>query len=264
MSYYDTGTAAWISGTPETSQGPTVFQLGASGLYASVADSTNNVAADTYTTTSLGTADATNPALISYVVAPAPDTAGSTPAYSTTPVYSMKDANPNVSGFALPDGVTADIAANSANNVTDNYTFRIPPRFTLRDGVEVSIAPDANNIVKDAYTFTMPPNTLHTAADLTAGPDLDWLSDKGLANLSTAHDQILSALVTVGTKESSNDMTANLLDTSSTNLNAVLATNDDIDMSKAIIDMKTAENVYQAALSFGARVMPTSLVDFLK
>ena len=98
----------------------------------------------------------------------------------STSAWSMKDANPSVSGFALPDGVTADIETNTSTVLgTSTYSFRIPPRFTLQDGVQVSVDPNANNNVKDAYTFHMPPATLHTADDLTAGPDLDWLSDKG-------------------------------------------------------------------------------------
>ena len=60
------------------------------------------------------------------------------------------------------------------------------------------------------------------------------------------------------------EMTGNMLESTYTNLTSVLATNEDVDMAKAIIDMKTAENTYKAALSFGARIMPTSLVDFLR
>ena len=104
----------------------------------------------------------------------------------------------------------------------------------------------------------------HTTANDDIGPDLDWLADKGMADLEAVHDQILTALVETGTKASMYEMTGNMLSSASTNLNSVLASNEDIDMAKAIIDMKTAENNYKAALSFGSRIMPTSLVDFLK
>ena len=165
----------------------------------------------------------------------------------------------------MPDGVTADIEKNNSNLLgTSSYSFRIPPRFALTYGVEVSIDPNANNLVKDAHTFHMARDTEHTSASDSAGPDLDWLSDKGLSDLDKVHDQILTALVDVGSKASMYEMTGNMLESSYNNLTSVLATNEDVDMAKAIIDMKTAENTYKAALSFGARIMPTSLVDFLR
>ena len=130
--------------------------------------------------------------------------------------------------------------------------------------MEVSVDPSANNLVKDAHTFHMARDTEHTSASDSAGPDLDWLSAKGLADLDIVHDQVLSALVDVGTRASMYEMTGNMLESSSVNLTSVLATNEDVDMAKAIIDMKTAENTYKAALSFGSRILPTSLVDFLR
>jgi flagellin-like hook-associated protein FlgL len=263
LSYFDGG--AWTSATANASQGPTVFSLGGTfaGFSVTVADNAKNVANDQYT--AVGSAMvAGDPALVSYTVTPAPDATGtSTP---STPVYSMKDANPAVSGFAMLDGVTADIETNSNNSLTkaNTYTFRLPPRFTLANGVEVSIDPNSNNQAKDAYTFHMPQSTEHTAASLTAGPDMDWLSDKGLGDLSAVHDQILSASVEVGTRASMYEMAGNMLDDNNTTLTAVMSSNEDLDMAKAIIDLKTAENSYQATLSYGSRVMPVSLVDFLK
>lgn len=265
LSYSLDSGATWTSGTAQASQGPSVFSLGASGLYATVATDSGNAAGDTYSTTG-GTSLVGDPALISYTSAPAPGASGTmTP---SAPVYSMKDANPSVAGFALPDGVTADIESNANNALgTTSYTFRLPPNFTLQDGVEVNLAPNTNNQVKDAFTFHMPQSSGepdHTDANAAVGPDLDWLTDKGLADLDSIHDQILTALVDIGTKASMYEMTGNMLESSYTNLSAVLASNEDLDMAKAIIDMKTAENTYKAALSFGSRIMPTSLVDFLR
>ncbi len=272
LSYSDDG-INWKTATTNPSQGPSVFSLGDMGAPATdftgfsvtIADQESNAVGGVYTT-AVAAIDlkAGDPALISYTTEPAPDVNGTLTA-STPPVWSMKGANPAVQDFALPDGVTANIAANTATVLgTSTYSFRIPPRFELTNGVQVSVDPNANNAVKDAHTFHMARDTEHTEASDTIGPDLDWLSDKGLADLDAVHDQILSAVVDVGTKASMFEMTGNMLESSNINLTSVLATNEDIDMAKAIIDMKTAENTYKAALSFGARIMPTSLVDFLR
>ncbi len=260
------GGLTWQSATAQSSIGPTVFALDAAtyaGFSITIADNAANAANDTYTAVG-STMVAGDPALVSYTTKPAPDVNG-TLAASTPPVWSMKGANPTVQDFALPDGVTANIAANTATVLgTSTYSFRIPPRFELASGLKVSVDPNANNAVKDAHTFHMARDTEHTEASATMGPDLDWLSDKGLADLDAVHDQILTAVVDVGTKSSMYEMTGNMLESSNVNLTSVLSTNEDLDMAKAIIDLKTAENTYKAALSFGARIMPTSLVDFLR
>jgi flagellar hook-associated protein 3 FlgL len=44
----------------------------------------------------------------------------------------------------------------------------------------------------------------------------------------------------------------------------LLSTEEDVDMSQVITDLKTQESVQRAALSVGARIIQTSLVDFLR
>jgi flagellar hook-associated protein 3 len=262
LSYLDGG--SWTTATARTSQGPTVFSLGGAfdGFSVAIADNAANAANNEYTAVG-STMLSGSPALVSYTTQPAPDVNGTLVASAA--VWSMKDANPTVKGFALPDGVAADIAKNNANTLgAPAYSFRIPPRFDLAYGLKVSIEPNANNAVKDAHTFHMARDVEHTAASATLGPDLDWLSAKGLADMDKVHDQILTALVDVGTKASMYEMTGNMLESSYINLTSVLSTNEDIDMAKAIIDMKTAENTYKAALSFGSRILPTSLLDYLR
>lgn len=264
LSSSDDGGLTWTAATAKTSQGPTVFNLGgASANFSITIDDNANNAVNTEYVAAGSTLVAGDPALISYTTEPAPDVNGTlTPSAS---VWSMKGADADKPDFVLADGVTADIEANSATVLgTSTYSFRVPPRFALTNGVEVSVDPNANNLVKDAHTFHMARDTEHTAASDTIGPDLDWLSDKGLADLDMVHDQILTAVVDVGTRASMYEMTGNMLESSYVNLTAVLASNEDIDMAQAIIDMKTAENTYKAALSFGSRVMPVSLVDFLR
>ncbi|WP_123042224.1 flagellar hook-associated protein FlgL [Cohnella candidum] len=47
-------------------------------------------------------------------------------------------------------------------------------------------------------------------------------------------------------------------------LNGLSGKTEDADIAQTIMDLKTKENVYQAALSTGARIIQPSLVDFLK
>ena len=183
--------------------------------------------------------------------------------------FAMSSATtPYAPALGLADGITLDIGASSANKAGDTYSFGAPSYFTIGDsGVKVNVQAAGGNAVKDAYTFHMPQSDEgpdHVDLNLAMGPDMDWLSARGLADIETSHEQILRAYGETGARLSMYEMTATMLDNNYTSLVDSVAANEDMDMAKAIIDLKTAENSYKAALSFGARIMPTSLVDFLR
>jgi flagellar hook-associated protein 3 FlgL len=94
--------------------------------------------------------------------------------------------------------------------------------------------------------------------------DQTWLSDTGLANLDADHSQMLQSHTELGSRMSMYNMAQNMLDSNNTIINQNLSSNDEVDVPKAITDFKNSQNVYQAALQVGAKIMPTSLVDFLK
>lgn len=91
----------------------------------------------------------------------------------------------------------------------------------------------------------------------------EWLSDTGLANLEADTDLIIKAHTKLGTRMASYDMAQNMLQNSNTIITGDLATNDEVDVAKAIMDYKNAENVYKTSLQIGAKILPLSLADFL-
>ena len=95
-------------------------------------------------------------------------------------------------------------------------------------------------------------------------PDLTWLSNTGLAWIDEIHTRILNAQTKIGTRMSMYEMAQNMMEQDNNIITGDISANEDLDMPKAIIDFKTSENVYRSALSVGARIMPASLVDFLK
>lgn len=94
--------------------------------------------------------------------------------------------------------------------------------------------------------------------------DQKWLSDTGLKYLEEDHGQMLQAQTDLGTRNTMYQMAKNMLDNNNTTITGYISANEDLDISKAIIDFKTSDNVYRAALAVGAQIMPPSLVDFLK
>lgn len=94
--------------------------------------------------------------------------------------------------------------------------------------------------------------------------DQQWLSTTGLANLDVDHSQMLQAETALGSRMSMYTSAANTLDSNNNVITQNQSTNDDVDVTKAIMDFKNSQNVYTTALQVGAKIMPTSLADFLK
>lgn len=95
-------------------------------------------------------------------------------------------------------------------------------------------------------------------------PNVDWLSKTGLDYIQKDHDSLLTQQTQMGSRMAMYEMADNMMADENVNMTQNLSDNEDLDIAKAIIDFKTSENVYRTALSVGARIMPPSLVDFLK
>lgn len=77
-------------------------------------------------------------------------------------------------------------------------------------------------------------------------------------------DNILSVLAEVGAQVNRLEMAKNRMETTDVDLTNLLAQVEDTDMARALVDLKSQENVYRATLAVGARIIQPSLVDFLR
>lgn len=98
----------------------------------------------------------------------------------------------------------------------------------------------------------------------TGNPDLTYLSTTALSNLEADTDRVLLEQTQIGTRMSMYELATNFLEGDNVTITANVSSNEDIDVAKALMDFKNNENVYNAALSVGSKIMPLSLVDFLK
>lgn len=95
-------------------------------------------------------------------------------------------------------------------------------------------------------------------------PDTARISGELMAFNETDHSRVLEAQTRLGERMTQYEMTQNMLEKSYVTITGDVAANEDIDLARALIDFNTSENVYRAALALGARILPASLVDFLK
>ncbi len=93
----------------------------------------------------------------------------------------------------------------------------------------------------------------------------DWaVSNINIPQIDEAIERILNIHTVVGAKSNRVDATKNKIESINLNLKTMLSNVEDIDMTEAIIQMTEWETTYQASLQVGARLMQTSLLDFIR
>ncbi|MBW7454271.1 flagellar hook-associated protein FlgL [Paenibacillus sepulcri] len=85
-----------------------------------------------------------------------------------------------------------------------------------------------------------------------------------LDNLDSRTNKVLNAASEIGARVNRVELMQNRLDDLGLNLTSMQSKVEDADYDKLLIDSKVNENIYQASLSVGAKVISPSLVDFLR
>ncbi|SDX28355.1 flagellar hook-associated protein FlgL [Paenibacillus sp. CF384] len=85
-----------------------------------------------------------------------------------------------------------------------------------------------------------------------------------IANLESRTSKILNARSEVGAKVNRVELMQNRLSDLEINLTDMQSKTEDADFDKLLVDSKINENIYQASLSVGAKVITPTLVDFLR
>ncbi|HOM01323.1 MAG TPA: flagellar hook-associated protein FlgL [Acetivibrio sp.] len=93
--------------------------------------------------------------------------------------------------------------------------------------------------------------------------DHSQISD-AIAKIDENLNHVLRIRADIGARYNRLELTADRLDIDCLNFTKLMSENEDVDQAENILLLKTEENVYRASLSGGARIIQTSLVDFLK
>ncbi|QZY54319.1 flagellar hook-associated protein FlgL [Crassaminicella profunda] len=77
-------------------------------------------------------------------------------------------------------------------------------------------------------------------------------------------NNVLAKLSEIGAKTNRLELDKNRLDDNILNFTALLSKTQDADMMETVMKFKTAENIYRASLSTGAKIIQPTLMDFLR
>ncbi|MDG0873564.1 flagellar hook-associated protein FlgL [Paenibacillus thiaminolyticus] len=179
--------------------------------------------------------------------------------------------NSSYNGRYLFNGQKTDIppytSTGAATETTDEgiYRLNVSPSVT----VPVSITGElifgkaidrTNPIDKDNdNVFQMMDDMIKAAEE----NDIDGLLN-GLERIDASSDRINTQWSEIGARMNRFELMENRLADDKVSLKTERGQVADVDMPEAIIALKTQENVMQAALATGARIMQVSLIDFIR
>ncbi len=146
---------------------------------------------------------------------------------------------------ATNDGVVYSGDANSIQRV-------------ISPGVTVSVNIPGGNVFPDLFNLV-----LNIENDLKT-QNVTSLAQTRLSELSSVTDTFTNALAEVGAKQVRISVTADRLESQRLTLTELQSKTEDLDLAEAIMDLTAQENVYNAALQTGARVIQPKLFDFLR
>lgn len=166
-------------------------------------------------------------------------------------IFSGSDtANPLLTQNATTGVVTANPVAMTNPNLS----------VEVNDGIQVQINVDPNKVFNSGL-FT---DLNNLATDLNSGTATGAQISTYLGKIDTHLDEVSNAQADLGARENRLTMVQNRLDSQKSIATDIMANNEDADYPTTIIQLNQQQNVYNAALSVGAKIIQTSLVDFLK
>ncbi|MFW5962101.1 MAG: flagellar hook-associated protein FlgL [bacterium] len=147
------------------------------------------------------------------------------------------------------------------DNVTDNYQgdfnkleTEIAPGITLDYNVPGNSIFGANGELFDIFSDL----SANLRADNTTG------IDEGIEKLNNEIDDVMAILSEIGSKTNRLELSSNRLNDQEINLTKIISGNEDADIAQVITDLKMQENMFQATLATGARIIQPTLMDFLR
>jgi flagellar hook-associated protein 3 FlgL len=174
-------------------------------------------------------------------------------------------ANTQYNGQYIFSGTSTQTAPYQSGS-TDTYqggtgaiTRAIGPGSTVQVNADISQLLGSGQGASDGKLL----DTLRTIAqDLQTG-NTSALSGTDLTNLDNNFSTLTQVEANVGAVTDQLNMAASRLQAIHDNTTQVLSNTQDVDMAQAEIDFSTQQAAFQAALQAGARIVQTSLMNFL-
>ncbi|WP_068778961.1 flagellar hook-associated protein FlgL [Paenibacillus sp. GM2] len=170
--------------------------------------------------------------------------------------------NSTYNGKYLFNGQKTDQAPYTVDGAANDQTD--PGQFYLNvsPAVKVPVSITGEAVFGQAGTD----NAFKVLDDLADALDSNNISgiSASLDKIDATADKLAVSWAEIGARMNRFELMQNRITNEQVNLQAQRADVADVDFASGIMDLKMKENVLQAALSTGARIMQTSLIDFMR
>lgn len=150
--------------------------------------------------------------------------------------------------------------------VVDNVNEKLLYEIGTGDSININVTGgDVFNNGANAVSGTVP-SLIQVFNDLITNMSSGNLSGTSaqVSKLDTEFNNILRARADVGARVNRVDLTENRTNYDLVNYTELMSKNEDVDIAETIMNLKNEENVYQASLAGGARIIQQTLIDFLR
>ncbi|SFG73226.1 flagellar hook-associated protein FlgL [Sporolactobacillus nakayamae] len=164
--------------------------------------------------------------------------------------------------FSGSDSANPLLTQASDGTVTINADALSNPNFSVavNDGIQMAINVNPNQV----FTASMFSDLKELSGMLNGGTATGSDISEYLGKLDTHLDGVSTAQADLGAKTNRIDLTKDRLAEQKTVATNVMANNEDADYAETLVKLNQQQNVYNASLSVGAKIIQTSLVDFLR
>ncbi len=123
-------------------------------------------------------------------------------------------------------------------------------------GIKLKTNIDQANV----FSQTMFDDLKNLVSDLKSGGDINGYLDK----IDTHMDKTVAERAELGARYNRVEMVQDRVAEQEVIANRILSDNEDADMERVIVDLKTQESIHRAALAAGSRIIQPTLMDFLR
>lgn len=163
--------------------------------------------------------------------------------------------------YDFPTGDDGKLDTSGAAQVTtDNGLIN----YTVGDSVQLPINNTGNEVFGGGEDYDNIFKIIDRISSALTYPADTSAVSKELANLESRSDKMLAIQANIGARSNRIELMSNRLGDLEVNLTDLQSKTEDADYAEVVMMSKIQENIYNASLSVGSKIIQTSLVDFIR
>lgn len=130
--------------------------------------------------------------------------------------------------------------------------------YEIAAGVKIAVNVPGSRVFDDIFS------AVTELRDALQSGDLDKVGGEAMGKIDAVMDSLLRVRADVGARMNRLELAGARMHELELNVERLISDNEDVDIARAIVDLKVSENAYRAALGSGARIIQPTLLDFLR